>query len=265
VRLLRVFALAVLFACLAACTPETRNGGPSADEATRSDTGHQASTDATERETDPEASTPDEADTWNYVALGDSLAEGVGARRGYVDMYADHLRQATGARVELTNLGVSGQTSSQLLRAIKNDPSMRRALRGAEVVTYNIGINDLGQAWDYYDAETCGGVQGERCLHGAVAELDENWDAITAEILTLTPDETIIRTVGLGYTPQAGRVAEPYLKQVNHNIATSSDESGIPFARVSLGEKGLGPDGLHPNEGGYEAIADGLEELGIEN
>ena len=265
-RLLGVFTLAILFACLAACSSETRDGGRSVGEGTRSDAGHRATTEASERDTEDgaEASPPDEADTWSYVALGDSLAEGVGARRGYVDLYEDHLRQVTGARVELTNLGVSGQTSSQLLRAIRNDASMRRALRGAEVVTYNIGINDLGQAWGYYDAETCGGAQDERCLHAAVGELDENWNEITAEILSLTTDKTIIRTTGLGYTPQAGRVAEPYLKQVNHNIATSSDESGIPYARVSLGEKGLGPDGLHPNESGYQTIAEKLEELGIQ-
>ena len=226
---------------------------------------HQATTDATKRHTEDDAvaSPPDDADTWNYVALGDSLAAGVGARRGYVDRYADHLRNDAGVRVELTNLGISGQTSPQLLRALRNDPSTRKALRGAEVVTYNIGINDLGQARGSYDAGTCGGARGERCLHAAVGELDENWGAITAEILSLSPDETIIRTVGLGYTPQAGKAFEPYLKQVNRNIAASADESGIPYAEVSLGDKGLGPDGLHPDKSGYETIANELEELGV--
>ena len=80
-------------------------------------------------------------------------------------------------------------------------------------------------------------------------ELDENWNEITEEILSLSsPDETIVRTVGLGYTPHAGWTFGPYLKQVNHNIATSADESGIPYAEVNLGDKGLGPDGLHPDE-----------------
>ena len=262
-RLLGIFTLALLLACLTACSSETRNGERGGDEGAGSGTEHQAKTETTER--DAEASPPDDSGTWNYVALGDSLADGVGARRGYVDMYADHLREETGAHVELDNLGVSGQRSSQLLRAIRNDPSMRRALRGAEVVTYNIGINDLGQAWGSYDAETCGGTRGERCLHATVGDLDENWNDITAEILSLTPDETVIRTAGLGYTPHAGRVAEPYLKQVNRNIATSSDDNGIPYARVSLGDKGLSSDGLHPNESGYEKIATALEELGIQN
>jgi lysophospholipase L1-like esterase len=263
VRLLGICTLVLLFACLTACTSETRNGERGTDGGGGSGTGPQATTEATDREA--EAGSPDDGDTWNYVALGDSLAEGVGARRGYVDMYADHLRRETGARVELDNLGVSGQTSSQLLHAIRNDPSMRQALRGAEAITYNIGINDLGQAWGSYDAETCGGARGERCLHAAVEDLDDNWNDITAEILSLTPDETVIRTAGLGYTPHAGRVAEPYLKQVNRNIASSSDDNGIPYAEVSLGEKGLSSDGLHPNESGYDKISTALEELGVQN
>jgi lysophospholipase L1-like esterase len=267
VRLLGTFTLAVLLTCLSACSPETGNDSRTADEGGGSGTQLQATTDATERDTEDDAETnsPDDS-SWDYVALGDSLAVGVGARRGYVDLYADHLRDDTGARVELTNLGVSGQTSPQLLRALRNNPSMRRALRGAEVVTFNIGINDLGQARGSYDAGTCGGAQDERCLHTAVGELDENWDAITEEILSLTsPDRTLVRTVGLGYTPRAGRDLEPYLKQVNRNIATSSDESNIPYAEISLGDKGLGPDGLHPNESGYEKIANELDELGLGN
>jgi lysophospholipase L1-like esterase len=265
VRFLGFIVLVVLSAGLAACSQGTENGARSKGESPRSGMVHQVTTDATQRDTEDGVETsPQDADTWDYVALGDSLAAGVGARRGYVDLYADHLRKDTGARIELTNLGVSGQTSPQLLRSLRNDPSTRRALRGAEVVTYNIGINDLGQARGSYDAETCGGTQGERCIHVAVRELDENFNAITEEILNLSsPDRTIIRTVGLGYTPHAGKTFEPYLKQVNRNIATSSDESNIPYAEVSLGDRGLGPDGLHPNESGYEDIADGLEELGV--
>jgi lysophospholipase L1-like esterase len=268
VRLLGIAVLVVLSAGLTACSQGTENDARSKGESPQPGTVHQATTDAAERDTDlgAAANPPDDADTWNYVALGDSLAAGVGARQGYVDRYAEYLREDTGARVKVTNLGVSGQTSPQLLRALRNDPSTRRALRGAEVVTYNIGINDLGQASGSYEAETCGGAQDERCLHAAVMELDENWNAITEEILSLSsPDKTIIRTVGLGYTPHAGRVFEPYLKQVNRNIATSADESNIPYAEVSLGEKGLGPDGLHPDESGYEKIANELEELGVGN
>jgi len=267
VRLLGIAVLVVLSAGLTACSQGTENGARSKDESPRHGTAHQATTGAPERDTEEDAgvTSPEDADTWNYVALGDSLAAGVGARQGYVDRYAEYLREDTGARVELTNLGISGQTSPQLLRALRNDASTRRALRGAQVVTYNIGINDLGRARGSHEAGTCGGAQNERCLRAAVKEFERNWDEITREILGLrSPDETIIRTTGLGYTPRAGRVFESYLKRANRHITASATESSIPYAEVSLGNGGLGPDGLHPDDSGYEAIANGLQALGYE-
>ena len=261
-RLLGIIVLVVLSAGVAACYQETENGKRSTADSPRPRTVHQATTDEPVAEDDTEA-TPSDSPAWDYVALGDSLAAGVGARRGYVDRYAEYLRNDTGARVKVVNLGVSGQTSPQLLRVLRNDPSTRRALRGAEVVTYNIGINDLGQARDSYEAGTCGGAQGEWCLRMAVKEFEANWDAITKEILHLrSPDEAIIRTVGLGYTPRAGKTFEPYLEKANRHIAASAAENGIPYAEVSLGDEDLGPDGLHPDDSGYQAIADRLKKLG---
>jgi lysophospholipase L1-like esterase len=265
-RLLGIFVFAIFLMGPTACSPE--KGGPTVGERTRSGTAHREAMDAHERSDVTEANhsaMPETPVTWDYVALGDSLAAGVGAHLGYVDRYAEYLHDDTDARVKLTNLGVSGQTSPQLLRALRNDPSTRRALRGAEVVTYNIGINDLGQARGSYEAKTCGGVRNQRCLRVAAEEFEGNWDAITKEILSLrSPDETIIRTAGLGYLPQAGKTFEPYLKQANRHIAASAAESGIPYAEADLGDEDLGPDGLHPDDSGYETIADRLQRLGYE-
>ena len=256
-RLLGIVALVVLSTGLTACSQGTENGERSTG---KSGTVHRATTNAPARE--DETTSPD-APHWDYVALGDSLAAGVGARQGYVDRYAEYLRDDTGARVKLINLGVSGQTSSQLLRALENNPSVRNRLRGAEVVTFNIGINDLGLARGSYEAGTCGGAQGERCLRAAVGEFEANWDKITIEILNLrSPDETLIRTTGLGYTPRTGKVFEPYLKRASNHIAASAARSNIPYAEVSLGKEGLSPDGLHPDDSGYEMIADRLRGLG---
>jgi lysophospholipase L1-like esterase len=199
------------------------------------------------------------------VALGDSLAAGVGARRGYVDRYAEHLRKDTGAQIRVVNLGRSGQTSPQLLHALRNDPSIRRAIGRAKVVTFNIGINDLGHASSSYENGSCGGAENERCLRAAVEEVKETWDAIIEEILSLrSTEETIIRTAGLGYTPCVDGVFEPYLSEVNRHIGASAARSGIPYIEVHLGEEGMSPDSVHPNDEGYRVIAGRLRELGYE-
>src|SRR5918993_831355 len=81
--------------------------------------------------------------SWDYVALGDSLATGYGAFRGYVPRYEAHIETDTGVAVTRTNLGRNGWTSSQLLSALRNDSTFRRATREAEIVTWNIGGREL--------------------------------------------------------------------------------------------------------------------------
>jgi lysophospholipase L1-like esterase len=267
-RPLGVVVLVIFWMGLAACSPGIETGEQSTDgtppvprTAHREATGALGSTAVTEGGATP----PDAPAIWDYVALGDSLAAGVGARRGYVDRYAEHLRADTGARVRVVNLGVSGQTSPQLLHALRKVPATRRALRGAEVVTFNIGINDLGQARGSYEAGTCGGAQGERCLRRAVEAFEGNWDAIVRELSSLRPaDEAVIRTTGLGYTPLAQGVFDPYLGEVNRHIAASATDNGIPYAEVRLRDEEMGQDRVHPNDRGYRVMAQRLRTLGYE-
>src|SRR3712207_2028853 len=261
-RLLGVMVLAALFAGPVACSQVIDRGSPSTRSDARQETVHREKTTTQERISVPENRLPAEKEVtavadasvaWDYVALGDSLAVGIGARRGYVDRYASYLRTDTGARVEVLNLGQSGQTSSQLLRALRSDPSMRRALGEAEVITFNIGINDLGHAGEAYENGTCGGGDNHVGLHTAVEALKENWNAVIAELLSLrSTGNTIIRTGGIGYTPRVDEVFEPYLDEVNRHVATTAADSNIPYAQPHLGKEYLSPDGLHPNDNGYE-------------
>jgi lysophospholipase L1-like esterase len=230
--------------------------------------GHQGTTPSGERVEDAPArntTTTDSLTRWDYVALGDSLAAGVGARRGYVPRYAAHLQIETGARLRVNNLGLSGQTSTRLLYSIRSDPSVRKALTRAEVVTLNIGLNDLGQAKNSHVSGTCGGQQNEACLREVVVRVERNWDAIIDEISSLRSTEnTIIRTVGLGYTPHAEGIFRPYLDRVTSHIASSAADASIPYVEVHLADKGMSEDGLHPNDKGYRMIADRLRSLGYE-
>jgi acyl-CoA thioesterase I len=265
-------AMVALLAGLAACSVAGGGGSHRTDDdvrhatGPRQTTGTKGHTDAPAAREEPNAGERTAADvpaSWDYVALGDSLAAGVGARRGYVERYAAQIESGTGTRVEVTNLGVSGQTSAQLLRALRNDGSTRKALGAAEVVTFNTGINDLGRAGEAYESGACGGADGQACLRAAVETLEANWDAIVAELLRLrSTEDAIIRTAGLGYTPRVAANFEPYVAEANRHIATTSAAHGIPYAQPSLGEAHMSSDGVHPDDAGYEKIADGLRELG---
>ena len=243
---MRVLGAVILVCLLATACSEAESGGSREDEKPR------------------RAPAGPETVSWDYVALGDSLAAGVGAERGYVDRYAAHLRNETGARVRVSNFGVGGQTSSELLDVLRRDESMRRAIEGAEVVTFNIGLNDMGRAGAAYEDGTCGGEDGEECLRRAVDALKDNWDAIVAELLSLrSTGGTIIRTPGLGYTPRAEEKLQHYVSEVNRHIASTTRSKDVPHVEIPAGEIGMSPDGVHPNDAGYATIADRLRGLGF--
>jgi lysophospholipase L1-like esterase len=275
-RSLSVLLVAVLLVGLAACFPGAKQGSHRASEEVGDETVRRETANSMERTSAPTlpegrtarqegAAVTDSPMSWDYVALGDSLAVGVGARKGYVARYAAYIAADTGARIDLLNLGQSGQTSSQLLYAIRNDPEMRRALGAAEVITFNIGINDLGQAGEAYESGACGGSDNQECLRAAVEALKERWVAIIAELLSLrSTEDAVIRTAGIGYTPRVEKIFEPYVDEVNRYIATVAADHDMPYAQPYLGKEYMSPDGVHPNDQGYEVIANRLRELGYD-
>jgi lysophospholipase L1-like esterase len=82
---------------------------------------------------------------FDYVALGDSLAAGrtpYGVDKdGYVDFLASRFEQSQ-YHVELDNYGVSGYRTTNVMAQLLN-PSVQESIRNAELVTIDIGANDL--------------------------------------------------------------------------------------------------------------------------
>jgi lysophospholipase L1-like esterase len=273
----RSFGLLIVVALLTglmACLPRAEQASRQPSEDIRHETARHETTNAIERTSAPtltgERTTGQDTTavtealvSWDYVALGDSLAVGVGAHRGYVARYAAYITADTGAQIDLVNLGRNGQTSSQLLHALRNNLTIRQALGTAEVITFNIGINDLGHAGEAYENGACGEGDNQECLGAAVETFKENWDAIIAELLSLRSTEnTIIRTAGLGYTPRVDRIFEPYVDEVSRHIATTATGHDMPYAQPHLYAGYMSSDGVHPNDGGYKVIAERLRELG---
>jgi lysophospholipase L1-like esterase len=266
--------VAALLATLVACLPRTEQGSPQTSEDARHETARRETVNAMERTSAPgfpeertngqdTTAVTDAPVSWDYVALGDSLAVGVGAHRGYVARYAAYIIADTGAQIDLINLGRSGQTSSQLLHALRNDPTMRQALGTAEVITFNIGLNDLGHAGEAYKNGACGGDDNQQCLGAAVEMFKENWNAIIAELSRLrATEDIIIRTAGLGYTPHVDSIFEPYVDEVNRHIAATATSHDVPFAQLYLNAGYMSSDGVHPNDDGYKVVADRLRALG---
>jgi lysophospholipase L1-like esterase len=238
------------------------------------------------------AGKPGSTTGWKYTALGDSLATGILAFSGYVPRYQRHITADTGVSVSLTNLGQNGWTSADLLNALRTNRKFRSSVKAAQVVTWDIGGNDLRAARESYKVGTCyRDTDSQDCLRAAVETFETNWNAIIVEILALRATSgTIIRTMDV-YNPYVNedkaantwaddgglddfQVVKQYLDEVNQHIASTATVKGIPYAKVydafngpngdtdpsSLGY--ITFDGLHPSDNGHTKIAELLQGLG---
>ena len=212
-----------------------------------------------------------------YVALGDSLASGMDAidgGRSYADAYAALLRRRTQRKVQLTNLGVPGWTSTDLLDALRTSDQMRDALASADVVTLDIGGNDLIEVAVQVSGGACGGSDGLACLQRTREAFAQRWDDIVSELAALRRSPRVpVRTFTL-YRPFAtirgvnvdALLAE--LDQRNAIIQASDSRLGVQVADVAgafadaQSQDLIDEDGLHPTRVGHELIAEELGSLG---
>ena len=84
--------------------------------------------------------------TYTYVALGDSLTEGVGdstKQGGFVPILAQSLSNENDGQYQPVNYGVAGNTSAQILDRLKKQPDLQKDLKKARVMTLTVGGNDL--------------------------------------------------------------------------------------------------------------------------
>lgn len=83
----------------------------------------------------------------HYVAVGDSLTEGIGdqtKRGGFVPIVAEDLQTRYKlSNVEVENYGIAGERSDQILKRLKKDKPLRDNLKTADFVTVTVGGNDL--------------------------------------------------------------------------------------------------------------------------
>jgi lysophospholipase L1-like esterase len=228
---------------------------------------------------------------WDYVALGDSVPYGAGdvAGRSFVPLYAHFIEQDTGASVRVHNLATDGGTGRDLLRRLRDDPKLRRAVKGAEILTISIGVNDLESHLADYASNTCGGPDNQTCLRAAVAAFEPTWAAILSEARRLREEKSLIRVTN-DYNPFPGNVRAAanlgkgitdvftrYLRQLNAYRCSSAKHVGIRCADVAKAFNGAKTDesafakGLigtdefsHPSAKGHRLIAQVLRALGYQ-
>jgi hypothetical protein len=158
-------------------------------------------------------STTQEA-VWNIVALGDSDATGEGdpTGLGWVERYARMLRQKLGARVVVTNLAQSGQTSEALVSALRSDPPTQGAVAKAEIVLIGVGRADLAAGDARLEAGAC---KAEACYADDLFAFRGNIETTAGAVRhVLRSPDVVLRAITLpNVVPGANDVVPPFVTQ----------------------------------------------------
>jgi lysophospholipase L1-like esterase len=198
------------------------------------------------------------------VALGDSLTKGTGDEtgKGYVGAVKNEVMKRTKKPVSLLNLGINGQTSSQLKKQVQK-VEVRRQIAGADLVMVTIGGNDLfrgGQGLLDYKTSSIAKIEGNYLA---------NLKFIFGQIRKVNPHVNVF-FVGL-YNPfinlSTGKETSKVVRQWNYDSA----EVSAQFPRVvfvptfDLFELKVNDylysDKFHPNSKGYRLIAERVAGL----
>ncbi len=228
-----------------------------------------------------------------YIALGDSLSEGVGASDRATTAFVPLVHQGLGDDFELINLGHSGDTSGDLIDHGHLDEAV--AAIGArngddddgndvKLVTLEIGGNDL---LNLYFSEVVTGMCPDlqtalnkpdcvNPLRTAFERFQPNLDRILGQLKDADPAVPIVLLTL--YNPFSGRIpviAElagvalegrpdtPFAEGLNDIIRAIGGEHGVflvdlyPLFEGKGGEL-VAQDLIHPNDAGYQVMADAV-------
>ncbi|WP_409301075.1 SGNH/GDSL hydrolase family protein [Peribacillus sp. SCS-155] len=198
------------------------------------------------------------------VALGDSLTRGTGDEtgKGYVGLVTQDVKQRYKGNVIVHNLGINGQTSSQLMKQVKQ-AEVQRQLSSADTVLITIGGNDLfqqGRSLLEFEQENIMALQTQYL---------SNLKSIINDIRKANKEAAIFM-VGL-YNPfiELDDGAETSAVVREWNFQTAETLSAFPktvlvptfdLFQLSVDDY-LYTDKFHPNKEGYRLISERVAPL----
>ncbi|MFJ5965638.1 GDSL-type esterase/lipase family protein [Bacillus sp. NPDC093026] len=199
----------------------------------------------------------------SYVAIGDSLTVGVGARLfggGFVERYAAMLEKRLHIPIELSVFAKSGLTTDAMLQLFKRT-DVRCAIEQADIITITGCGNDLVQAVQHEKE----GVDEKELLLASM-HCQANFTEMITEIARIKRGQKqhhAIYILNL-YNPFPNiPIAERWLEQYNHHLRLLAAKPHVEIVDVYRVFEGhekeyLSIDQFHPNHKGYQAMASAL-------
>lgn len=194
-----------------------------------------------------------------YLALGDSLTEGIGASSPdscFVPQYFRHIKVSTGCR--LLNMGVSGMTASELLRFLES-PILKKLIPQVSHMTVTTGGCDFIQ-WYETNLTLTGLVRTMRSVRVQVGRLLDQIRQLNGE--------ADLKVLGFYLPPPAYEkgflLASRALRAMNlvySQLCVQYQAYFINPFDTFLNRLDYFADEVHPNQQGYDELARLFREM----
>jgi lysophospholipase L1-like esterase len=207
--------------------------------------------------------------SFRYAALGDSLTVGVGSglfSPGFVERFQQLAAEKLGTPIYVQVFAHSGFLSNDILELLK-DELIKEQIKEANIITITSGGNDMLHAARQFEED-----HNEADFNIALKGCMNNYRKLVSGICKLKEYKSvpyIIRLISL-YNPFPNNaLAKKWVERFNSQLSQLSKGSLIYVARTDLifrdhEKEYLSIDGIHPNDHGYEKIADCLDLLGYD-
>jgi acyl-CoA thioesterase-1 len=211
---------------------------------------------------------------WSLVALGDSVPSGANCNcNPYPALLAGGLQASTGHSVKAINDAADGFTTSDVLSQLTSDPTVMAHVRAADVITVEIGANDIPYS------RSCGDVA--KCYLPSVPGVRKALTAIVSHLRSLKAGHRAVIvlldywSIWLGGKYAAARgpayviTADTMTDAVNSAIRSVALSTGAAYVDLRAAFKGpdytddetqfLSNDGDHPSASGHRLIAEATQ------
>lgn len=204
-----------------------------------------------------------------YVAIGDSLSAGIGTSLfspGFVQRYRRMAERELEEPVYVQTIARPGYQTSDILSELENE-STADQIQQAELITITAGENDFIQAVRKYQQD-----RNRKDYYQNLKTSMQNYSKIIKRVIVLkqaSEKPYLIRLVNL-YNPFPDEMmADNWIKNFNRLPKDFSLKMNVKYVQI---EKVIGGsekeyialDGIHPNDIGYERIAESLHHLGYD-
>lgn len=219
--------------------------------------------------------------TINYVALGDSLTEGVGdatGQGGFVPLLAKEIENQYSVKVTSQNFGHAGDTSTQIYNKMQSD-DIQKAIKHADFITLTVGGNDVMKV--IRDNVSNLSKLGEKDFEQPAKDYQKQLKKIFENIRQINP-KAHVYVLGI-YNPfylnfpnittlqniinNWNSATETLVREENNaSFVAINDllykgidgESGISESKSQTNDLLYAADSFHPNNTGYQIMANAV-------